>query len=139
MHHVGFDAEVRSQVKFCRVGSTGKYSITAGRQLQPNRSCFISSTTQADTLPAFHSVPCGGLCINRRTLLGNFQARQMRCCGSRLEYITGWLWALEACWLRAVAAWVRRLPLRVSKSSVLTLCSQRTQVKRMPPCTRLVV
>jgi hypothetical protein len=33
----------------------------------------------------------------------------------------------------AVAAWVRRLPLRGSKWNVLTLCGQRVQVKSMAP------
>ncbi len=39
----------------------------------------------------------------------------------------------------AVAAWVRRLPLVLLKSSVVTLCSQKVQVKVVPPFTGLVV
>jgi hypothetical protein len=44
-----------------------------------------------------------------------------------------------ACWLMAAAACVRRLPPVLLKSSVLTLCAQKVQVKRVPSLTGLVV
>jgi hypothetical protein len=49
----------------------------------------------------------------------------MRRWGSRDEYIVGSWCTSEVCRLMAVAAWVRRLPSRALKSSVLTLVSQR--------------
>src|SRR5258708_39827796 len=66
-------------------------------------------------------------------------ARQMRCWGSSEEYIRGCWCSLVACWLMAVAACVRRLPFLASYSRVLTLCSQRVHVNRMPPLMRSMV
>jgi hypothetical protein len=39
----------------------------------------------------------------------------------------------------AAAAWVRRLPVVLVKSRVVTLCSQKVQVNVVPPFTGLVV
>lgn len=64
-------------------------------------------------------------------------ARRMCCLESRDEYIIGWWCTATACRLMAVAAWERRLPSLRSKSSVLTLYSQRMHVNCMPPSIRL--
>ena len=63
----------------------------------------------------------------------------MRCWVSREENITGSWWTLVAWRLMAVAAWVRRLPSRGSKSRVLTWWAQCEQVNLMPPLTRAMV
>jgi hypothetical protein len=44
-----------------------------------------------------------------------------------------------ACWLIMAAAWVRRLPFAMLKSSVVTLCSQKVHLKVVPPFSGLVV
>ena len=67
------------------------------------------------------------------------QVRQTRCWGSREENITGSWWMLVAWRLMAVAAWVRRLPSRGSKSRVLTWWAQWEQVNFMPPLMRAMV
>jgi len=70
---------------------------------------------------------------------GETYERQMRCWLSREENITGSWWTLVAWRLMAVAAWVRRLPSRASKSRVLTWWAQWEQVNFMPPLTRAMV
>ena len=67
------------------------------------------------------------------------QLRQMGCRESSEENITGSWWTVVAWLLMAVAAWVRRLPSRGSKSSVLTLWAQWVQVNLMPPLMRPIV
>jgi hypothetical protein len=44
-----------------------------------------------------------------------------------------------ACSLIIAAAWVRRLPLMVWKSRVVTLCSQNVHLNVVPPLSGLVV
>lgn len=63
----------------------------------------------------------------------------MICGASSEENITGSWWMAVACWLMAAAAWVRRLPLRASKSRVLTWWEQWVQVNFMPPLMRPMV
>jgi len=70
---------------------------------------------------------------------GETYERQMRCWLSREENITGSWWTLVAWRLMAVAAWVRRLPSRASKSRVLTWWAQWEQVNFMPPLTRAML
>jgi hypothetical protein len=60
-------------------------------------------------------------------------------CRSRDEYIVGWCCTSEACRLIAVAAWVRGCRPGASKSSVLTLVSQRIHLNCIPNPIRLVM
>jgi hypothetical protein len=46
---------------------------------------------------------------------------------------------VAACWFIAVAAWVRRLPMTLLKSSVVTVCSHKEHLKVVPPFIDLVV
>ncbi len=78
-------------------------------------------------------------CFTLGVVCAGSQARQMCCWASREENITGSWWTLVACWLIAVAAWVRRLPSRGSKSSVVTWWAQWEQVNFMPPLMRPMV
>jgi hypothetical protein len=63
----------------------------------------------------------------------------MRCWVSSEENITGSWCTLVAWRLMAVAAWVRRLPSRASKSRVLTWWAQRVQENFIPPLMRPMV